>query len=438
MKQLNGCMNRSFLSLWQGQLVSQIGTRLFQVIIILWLQQATGSATLVGFLMMASTIPAVLLGPIGGVVVDRYSRRTVLIVGDLMRGLALVGLGIVLMARSPSVKVVVISLFLYCILEGSVGAVWQPAGFSLVPELVPKESLSRANSFLQGSFQLGTVGAQALAGILFRVLGMPLLMLFDGFTYLYAAFSDALIRVSPSPPRPVVSAGRFAAFKAEVFEGLRHIHARPGLRTIFYTMAFFPVFMVPVFILLPFYVAESLRVGPQWFGFIVAASGVGMFLGYGLGGVATKLTPAASSRVTLLLAVLMPLCLASLVFVIGPWVVLWTLAVMGVMIGLVSLKLLTVLQLAVPGEMRGRVFGLLLTITQALTPFAMGLTGFIADFANRNLPLIFLVCGGSAAALAVNVALRRECREFLAGEDTKRQVDAEFHGGPTVCRETAD
>src|SRR5438874_13569547 len=84
-------MNRNFVFLWQGQVVSQIGTQLFQVIVVLSLKHATESATLVGLLMMAATVPALLLGPLGGAVVDRYSRRAVLITGDFIRGITLTG-----------------------------------------------------------------------------------------------------------------------------------------------------------------------------------------------------------------------------------------------------------------------------------------------------------------------------------------------------------
>lgn len=410
-------MNRNFLFLWQGQVVSQIGTQLFQVIVILSLKKATESATLVGLLMMASTIPILLLGPLGGAVVDRYSRRTVLIAGDFVRGLALTVIAFALWFGSHSVVLIVGSLFAYSLLEGTVGAVWQPASMSVVPDLVPKGGLSTANSFVQGSFQICAVLGQAIAGILFRIVGAPLLMLADALTYFYAAISDAFISIPALPAKAVTNEKKVSSFKTEIMEGLRHIHSRAGMRTLFYTMAFFQLVMVPMLILFPFYVEDHLRAGPQWYGFLLAASGFGTFIGYGLGG-ALKLSARKASHATVVVMVVMSLCLTALSFVKGAWVALWLIGAVGAMDGFIVLKLLTTLQLATPTEIRGRVFGLLMTITRGLSPLAMGLTGVIADMTHRNIPVIYMVCGVAATLLASNVALRRECRDFLAGEDS--------------------
>ncbi|HLJ27386.1 MAG TPA: MFS transporter [Candidatus Angelobacter sp.] len=409
-------MNRNFLLLWQGQVVSQIGTQLFLVIVILALKQATESPTLVGLFMMAYTIPAVLLGPLGGAMVDRYSRRAVLVTGDFLRGISLISIASVLWLSPHLVGVIVVSFFVYSVVEGTVGAVWLPASMSVVPDLVPAKNLTSANSFLQGSFQICTVVAQACAGILFRILGTPLLTLIDGFTYIYAAASDFLVHIPKLPPRPVVAGGRFSAFKAEIMEGLRHIHARAGMRILFYTMAFFQVLMVPMLILFPFYVDRCLHAGPQWYGLLLAASGLGTVVGYGLGG-AVKLRPTLSSWITVSAMVLMSLSLALLALVTNRWTAMWIIGGIGAMDGFIGVKLLTALQLATPTEVRGRVFGVLMTITRGLVPLAMGLTGFVAEVTNRNIPLIYLVCGGACAVLAVNIAARLECRDFLAGKD---------------------
>lgn len=409
-------MNKNFLLLWQGQVVSQIGTQLFLVIVVLSLKQITNSPTLVGLFMMAYTIPAVLLGPLGGALADRYSRRMVLVAGDFIRGLILIGIALALWRSPHSVHIIVVSFFIYSIVDGTVGAIWLPASMSVLPDLVPQARLQSANSIIQGSFQVCTVVAQALAGILFRVLGIPLLTLIDGLSYLYAALSDSLIHITKLPPRPVVSSGRFAAFKADILECFRYIHAKAGMRILFYTMAFFQVLMVPMLILFPFYVDQCLHAGPQWYGFLLAASGLGSLVGYGIGG-AVKLAPTLSSRITVCAMVLMSLSLALLALVVDRWIALWIIAGIGTMDGFIGVKLLTALQLATPREVRGRVFGVLLTITRGLVPLAMGLTGVVAELTHRNLPLIYLVCGGTCAVLAVNIAARAECRRFLAGQD---------------------
>jgi hypothetical protein len=106
--------------------------------------------------------------------------------------------------------------------------------------------------------------------------------------------------------------------------------------------------------------------------------------------------------------------------------------------GFIVLKLITTLQLATPSEIRGRVFGLLMTITRGLTPFAMGLTGIIADMTHRNIPAIYLFCGVVATLLATNVALKRECRDFLAGEEGSAPVAVSFEPKVATHMETPE
>lgn len=416
-------MNRNFLLLWQGQLVSQMGTQLFQVIVILWLKEVTGSAALVGLLMVAYTAPAAVLGPIGGALVDRYSRRSVLLAGDLLRGIALIGLGVALAIPPHSMKFVVCALFLYSVMEGAVGAVWQPAGMAVVPDLVPKKDIEGANSFIQSTFGLCTVAAQAVAGILFRVLGTSFLMIADGLTYLYAALMDALIRVPPPPPRTETSKNNLVAIKEDILQGFKYIHGRHGLRLLFYSMAFMQVLLVPVLVLFPFYVDERLHAGTQWYGFLLAASGLGMFLGFGMAGALGKLSATTTSRLILFCGALMGIPLASLAFITQALIAVWAIGCIGTMNGFLIVSLVSMLQRAMPSELRGRAFGLLTMVTQGLTPVAMGLAGVVADITHRNVPVVYFVCGAAATILSLNLAVRRECREFLV--DQKLQVVAE-------------
>ena len=79
--------NRNFLLLWQGQLVSQIGQRYFNVGMLFYIKQATESASLMGAMMLFSTLPGVLLGPMGGTFADLFSRKKIIVYSDLIQGI---------------------------------------------------------------------------------------------------------------------------------------------------------------------------------------------------------------------------------------------------------------------------------------------------------------------------------------------------------------
>ena len=74
---------------WQGQTVSRVGSQLFSAAMVFWIKRTTGSASIIGLISLVAGLPGVLLIPIGGVVADRYSRRKIMIISDLLRGLAL-------------------------------------------------------------------------------------------------------------------------------------------------------------------------------------------------------------------------------------------------------------------------------------------------------------------------------------------------------------
>ena len=91
-------------------------------------------------------------------------------------------------------------------------------------------------------------------------------------------------------------------------------------------------------------------------------------------------------------------------------------SLVGAMEGFVMVNITTLLQVTTPSEIRGRVFGVLATISGGLAPLAMGLTGIVADLANHNIPLIYIVSGAMMTLLSILVCLSREFRSFLAFE----------------------
>ncbi|MCD4691133.1 MFS transporter, partial [bacterium] len=78
--------NRNFLLLWLGQLVSQVGDRVHSIALMWWILEETGSAALMGTVLIAATVPAVILGPLAGGYVDRWNRKAIIAGMDFLRG----------------------------------------------------------------------------------------------------------------------------------------------------------------------------------------------------------------------------------------------------------------------------------------------------------------------------------------------------------------
>lgn len=146
--------NRNFLLLWQGQLVSSLGDNFYAIALGFWVLEKTGSTGL----MAVSTLPRALISPFAGVWVDRTERRSLLIAMDVIRGLALAGIGLAAFAGHLEVWMV----FAAGIVRSICGSFFGPAVSSAIPDIVPPEQIVQANSAFSlaynGSSIIGTAG----------------------------------------------------------------------------------------------------------------------------------------------------------------------------------------------------------------------------------------------------------------------------------------
>jgi MFS family permease len=408
--------NRHFVLLWQGQFVSSMGSQAFSIAMMFWIKHATESATLMGLIMMVSQIPAVLLGPLGGSFADRHSRRSIIIWCDLLRGLLVLSLASVMFLDPEATDLILACLFVVAVLGASLGAFFRPAIAAAIPDIVPPERLASANSMNQSSMQASVLAGQSVGGVLFRVLGAPVLFLVDGLTYLFSAVSELFITIPQklAPPSDE-STSAFQRFKSDTVDGLRYVWRNRGLRDLIFAASLLNFFFVPIIVLLPFYVEDTLGATTDWYGFVVAAFGLGALLGYLAAG---TLKLSGPRRAALVIASLigMALTLGGLGLVSTTHAALVLMFVTGLLNGYLNINIATIIQVTTPSEIRGRVFGVMGTVSGGLAPLAMGLAGVVADMLNHNIPVIYVACGLTTALMGVLLSMSRDFRNFLAYE----------------------
>ncbi|HEV7518143.1 MAG TPA: MFS transporter, partial [Thermoanaerobaculia bacterium] len=409
--------NRNFALLWQGQTASQLGNQAFAVAMMFWIMEKTGSASIMGLILSLSTLPGVFLAPFGGTFADRASRIRILVVCDLVAGVAVLALT-GLLYSTPSVRVVLAGLFAVAVLGGIVRAFFTPAIQAAIPDLVPRERLATANSLTQFSIQTSMLVGQAAGGLLYQHFGAPLLFLFDALTFLFAGGSSAFIARTPIKPKSPGGKGArqvFREFLGETASGVRYVFERRGLRNFIFMASLFNFFFTPVIVLLPFYVKNQLGAQADWFGYLLAALGGGSVAGYVLAGM---LRLRGETRGWTLVGgiLLVPVFFGVVGSVRTPLLALLVTFVTGLCLGLVNIYLITLLQASTPAELRGRVLGLLGTVSGGLMPIGMALAGWLGDLTHKNVPLLFGAAGALSVVSTLLLATTRECREFLARE----------------------
>ena len=273
--------------LWQGQFVSQLGSSVSGIALSLWVVNTTNSGTILGTLMMIAAIPGLILQPLGGSIADRFSRKRIIVTCDLVYGVLAVLLGASLFLLSSNLTGSLIPVFVLHVLMSAIGALFVPAVAAFTPSLVPKEHIASANALTQSTAQVAGLIGRAAGGILYRILGAPILFLVDGITFIISAVSELFIQ-SPqdegkSEEKEKASLGLMASTK----EGFAYVWQWKGLRVLMLVAAALNFFITPVFILLPFYVKDPryLAAGDEWYGFLLASMAPGSLVGFSVGAI---------------------------------------------------------------------------------------------------------------------------------------------------------
>lgn len=396
----------NFRSLWLAQVISLTGDWFNTIASVILINRITASGLAVGGLFIARALPPFLLGPVAGVVADRFDRRIVLIISDLLR--AGIVMCILLVDRPERLWL----LYLLTVLQFSVSAFFEPARAAILPALVAGDELLEANTLSSITWSaMLTLGA-AIGGLTASLFGVRVSLIVDAFTFLVSA---ALVLNIP---------GRFRATSLLVLEndwqkfldGLRYLRQNIHVGVVTLVKALGQVGSFDIIAAL--YAAHVFRVGQD------GATTLGlMFTSFGVGAVAGPLIAnrfGDSSAPWLKRAILggflcMPL--AWLLVGIAPSL---PIALAGCILrgmgGSINWTYSDVLlQMTVPDRLMGRVFAFDFAVFTLALSISLWLTGFITDeFSLAPRTIVLLLAAGSLGPLVVwGAALRWQSRSTM-------------------------
>lgn len=219
----------------------------------------------IALVFAARAIPSVALALVGGVVVDRVSRRLVMLTSDSIRGAA-VGVTALLLARG---QLRLWELIVMAAIFGSADSFFGPASMTIVPELLAADQLVAGNALSQMSNQLtqGLLGP-AIGGFIVAAIGTAWSFGLDAMSFLISALCLVALRSRSRPARSTKSP------VADAREGLHYVWTRPYLLYAVIGAALANVFgMAPLTVLLPLFVRETLHASALELGLVYAAGG---------------------------------------------------------------------------------------------------------------------------------------------------------------------
>lgn len=267
--------NAPFVRFWMASTVSDFGTYITSVALaVLVLVTLGGTAQDQGLVSAARWAPYLLFGLVAGIWVDHFSRRTVLIVADLGRGLLLAALCLGGLAGWLTVPLVAAVIFAFGLLSMLGDAAYR----SFVPQLVTRPLLVKANARLQQSDTVAQTVGGAIAGGLVAVSTAPLALLLDAATFL---LSGATIASLPRRRAPRPDAGR-QKLSARIGESLRWVYGHRYLGPLGWSTHVWFIGSAMLGTVLPVLVLHDAGLGPVALGVVLSCAGVGSVIGTGI------------------------------------------------------------------------------------------------------------------------------------------------------------
>ena len=437
--------NRPFLLLWIAQAATQIGGNMVIFGLTVIISESTGSTSAVSALILTFLLPAVLFSALAGVFVDRMDRRLVLVLTNILRGLAFIAIFLV----GDHLGLI----YLLNITVSTITVFFAPAEAAMIPILVPKKQLLSANGIftltLNAAFALGFT---LIGPLIVKIAGAPALIIVVAALYFVAA---AFCWTLPPAPSAVSTAGPSSARgrfrEAEDAVGTVVVQLREGLayirdhREIRWSLSYLGIAasLVGVLgVLGPNFAKESLGLSPADFVVVVLPLGVGIVMGILLLNAYGRLIPrrrviegglialgvfliamALSGRISSFLGSATG-SLSGTVSILTSLlsVVVGVAFFAGIAYASVAIPAQTQLQEDLPEDVRGRVFGVLNMLVSVASFLPILVVGPFADLLGTTVVLILvasLIIASGIASIYLRGPLRaveRDSRATVGGD----------------------
>ena len=364
-----------------GQLVSQIGDKFHMLAVAFMVLKTTGSPAKMGLVLFCSVFPAMLLGIVSGAVVDRFNRKHVIVGADLARGLILSGICLLFYFDALSFPLLLTAQILLAVFT----AFFDPAIPAVIPQIVTKEELVRANAQTQFVRGLATIVGPILGGIAVAWSGYLIVFIANALSFLISAGFESFIRIPVHNKRKPGKSN----IVDDIGEGCRYVYRRKVLVTILVMVGVIHFFVGSVGAIIPVLAIDLRGGGPENIGFIQTFYGFGTVLA----ALYLSFRKIIDNREGVFLfgsvfAIGMLLLMVGGVHMAGirqviPFMLLFF--GVGTAIIFAGTSFRTFLQKEVETAMMGRVFGFVASVGNITFPLATLICGLLMEYVSHNI-----------------------------------------------------
>lgn len=386
-----------FFTIRFGQVFSMLGSALVGFAFVWYLTEQTGSATILTIGSLMNILPSVIISPIAGALVDRWNRKTVMAIFDIITALFTLLVAIMFIIDSAKIWQIFIVMFI----RSACGQFQWAAMTASTSLMVPKKHLARISGFNQALQGIINIIGPALGAFFINLMPIQGVLMIDVFTAILAVGPLMFFKI-PQPVRngtPVSSKplGKSTVWN-DLVEGWKYVVGWPGLLAIILLAMLVNFLVNPAFSLLPLLITDHFGKGAYELGFINSAFGIGVIAGSLVlsvwGGFKNKIITSLLSLTISGLAVLSVGLAPSNMYLVA----LAGMTLFGFLNPITNGPLFAIIQTNVEPEIQGRVLSLLTAGATLASPLGLAVAGPLADATNNN--QLWFIIGGILTFLA--------------------------------------
>lgn len=389
--------NMDFKLVVIGQIISIFGSSILKFALSLYVLDLTGSAGAFATILAVSTIPIVVLAPIGGAIADRFNRKKLMVIFDFLSSAIVLAFLIILVGGNNSVLLIGVIMTLLSIIS----TMYQPTVQASLPVLVDCDNLIKANGVVAGIAALANIAGPIIGGLLYSFMGLKVIVIVSCISFFLSAVMEIFIYIPFV--RQDQSGNIIHTIFSDIKDGLRYlIKGKPIILKIMLIAAGLNMLLVPMITVgVPYIVKITMGASSTLYGISQGAISFSMILAAAsIGMVGKKLTMENLHRCFFVCGLFfVPMALSIYLFSasVGFWITFIVFTISGMLIlfsaTIASIFIITMIQKETPNNILGKVMAILFAGSTCATPVGQMIYGEMLDSFADNVYVVVIIAG---------------------------------------------
>lgn len=413
MKKIKEKIN-SFNLMVIGQVISILGASILRFALDTYVLDVTARADVFALLLAISTIPGIILSPLGGAIADRCNRRNLMVVFDIISSLVVLIFSLILSAGNATIVMIGLTMVLLNIIS----SMYQPTVQASIPQLVKEENLEKANGIVNGIGSLSNLAGPVLGGVLYSVVGIEMLVSLTCCTFFLSAILELFLDI-PFKKRQR-SASIIRVISSDMQEGFRFIiKDNPFILKTIMIATGMNLFLTPFFLVGTPYIMRILLDSND----VLYGTALGIIQFSSIIGALSVAFVAKKLHVSQLYKWLFAICgcMIPMTFSISPimlnmgyapvFISFFVCAVPIIMvITMLSVYFISLVQKHTPNQIMGKVMAIIMAVAQCAAPIGQLIYGQLFEFYKSNAYIVVIIM------IITVIGLAFVAKRFLKGE----------------------